>query len=610
MRAALGLRQRKSALGARKLTLVGGRKGLVKKILNPLHMEWFETLFTNTDSAAHIVLLFSIVISVGIALGRIKFGSISLGVTFVLFVGILVGHLYQAAGVGSQYGGYACPAKVLDFIQDFGLILFVYCIGLQVGPGFFQSFKTDGLKMNMLTMGIVLLNVIVLLGLYFLAFDTTDPTSFPMAVGVLSGAVTNTPGLGAAQEALSTVGIDMGEQNIANGYACAYPLGVVGIIGATIAIRYICRVKLEQEEEQIRKQQEENPHAKPYHMSLRVENKALEGRTILQLTNFLGRSFVATHYKNGAEIFTPNKDTILHLGDEMYTTCSEEDADAVTAFVGSRIEVDWQATEAPIVSKRILVTQSSVNGKTFGQMHFSSLYGVNVTRITRTGMDLFAARNLRIQIGDRLMVVGPEDAVNRVERLLGNSVKRLDHPNVGAIFLGILVGVIFGSLPFTCPGMSTPLKLGLAGGPLIIAILAGCYGYKLKLVTYTTTSANLLLREIGLILFLSAVGIKAGKNFWGTVANGDGLTYVWVGFLVTIIPLLVMGIIGRVKMKLNYFTLMGVIAGSTTDPPALGYANQTANNDAASVGYSTVYPLAMFLRIFVAQALILFMCGV
>lgn len=571
-------------------------------------MDWFISLFTNTGSVAHIVLLFALVIAVGVVLGRIKFGTISLGVTFVLFAGIAVGHIYHTLGIGDPESGLACPAAVLTFIQDFGLILFVYCIGLQVGPSFFQSFKKDGIQMNLVAVGVVTLNVVVLLSLYYLVFDTSDKTSLPMAVGVLCGAITNTPGLGAAQEAITTLGIDMGANNIANGYACAYPLGVLGIIGATIAIRYICRVKLEAEEEQIRNAREDNPHAKPQHVSLRVENRALNGKTFGQLSQFLGRTFVCTHYKHGDEIISPTRDTVLQVGDEMNAVCASDDVEAATAFIGKQIEIDWKASDAPVISKRILVTQNEVNGKTFGEMHFSSMYGVNVTRITRQGMNLFADRALRIQIGDRLMVAGPEDNVTRVERLLGNSVKRLDHPNVGMIFLGILLGIIVGSLPIACPGMSTPLKLGLAGGPLVVAILLGAFGYKLRLVTYTTTSANLLLREIGLILFLAAVGIKAGANFWTTVVHGDGITYVWVGFLVTIIPILIMGIVGRLKFKLNYFTLMGVIAGSTTDPPALGYANQTANNDAASVGYSTVYPLSMFLRILTAQAIILFLC--
>ena len=571
-------------------------------------MDWLQSIFTTTDSVAHIVVLYALVISIGVLLGKLKIGSISLGVTFVLFAGIVVGHIYNQLGIADPNGGFACPANVLTFIQDFGLILFVYCIGLQVGPGFFQSFKRGGVQMNMITVGIVLLNVLTMLGLYYLVFDTSDKTSLPMAVGVLYGAVTNTPGLGAAQEAISTMGIDMGGSNIASGYACAYPLGVVGIIGATIAIRYILRIKLEEEEEQIRHNQEDDPHAKPHHLQLLVENPAIEGKTFAQLTQFLGRTFVCTHFKHGDEITSPTKDTVISVGDELIAVCAEDDADAITAFLGKSIVIEWEAEKSPIISKRILVTQSGVNGKTFGQIQFRAMYGVNVTRVTRSGMDLFADSTLRIQIGDRLMVVGREDNVTRVERLLGNSIKRLDHPNIGAIFLGILVGIIFGSIPFQFPGMATPLKLGLAGGPLVIAILAGCYGYKFHIVTYTTTSANLLLREIGLVLFLASVGIKAGSNFWTTVVDGDGLTYVWVGFLITVIPLLIMGTIARLKFKFNYFTLMGVIAGSTTDPPALGYANQTANNDAPAVGYSTVYPLAMFLRILVAQAIILFLC--
>ena len=571
-------------------------------------MDWLQSIFTTTESVAHIVVLYALVISIGVLLGKLKIGSISLGVTFVLFAGIVVGHIYNQLGIADPNGGFACPANVLTFIQDFGLILFVYCIGLQVGPGFFQSFKRGGVQMNMITVGIVLLNVLTMLGLYYLVFDTSDKTSLPMAVGVLYGAVTNTPGLGAAQEAISTMGIDMGGSNIASGYACAYPLGVVGIIGATIAIRYILRIKLEEEEEQIRHNQEDDPHAKPHHLQLLVENPAIEGKTFGQLTQFLGRTFVCTHFKHGDEITSPTKDTVISVGDELIAVCAEDDADAITAFLGKSIVIEWEAEKSPIISKRILVTQSGVNGKTFGQIQFRAMYGVNVTRVTRSGMDLFADSTLRIQIGDRLMVVGREDNVTRVERLLGNSIKRLDHPNIGAIFLGILVGIIFGSIPFQFPGMATPLKLGLAGGPLVIAILAGCYGYKFHIVTYTTTSANLLLREIGLVLFLASVGIKAGSNFWTTVVDGDGLTYVWVGFLITVIPLLIMGTIARLKFKFNYFTLMGVIAGSTTDPPALGYANQTANNDAPAVGYSTVYPLAMFLRILVAQAIILFLC--
>ena len=344
-------------------------------------------------------------------------------------------------------------------------------------------------------------------------------------------------------------------------------------------------------------------------MSLVVQNAALVGKSLRKVREFLGREFVCTHIRRNGEVLNTRVDMTLEVGDELNITCAKDDADAITAFIGTTIDVDWQAVNTPSISRRIVVTQSDVNGKTFGEMHFNSVYGVNVTRITRSGMELFANRNLRLQIGDRLMVVGPEDAVNRVTRLLGNSVKRLDHPNIASIFIGILVGIVFGSIPFAFPGIPNPVKLGLAGGPLIIAILAGRYGYKFHLVTYTTTSANLLLREVGLVLFLASVGIKAGAGFWHTVVEGDGLWYVFCGFLITIIPILIMGVIARVKYKMNYFTLMGLIAGTNTDPPALAFANASSNTDAPAVGYSTVYPLAMFLRILTAQIIILFLCA-
>ncbi len=575
-------------------------------------MDWLINLVTDTSSLAHIILLFALVISCGMALGKVKFGGIALGATFVLFVGILIGHIYTHTGLANEEN-LAAPAQVLNFVQDFGLILFVYCIGLQVGPGFFHSFKTGGgLQMNYIAIGIVVLNVATMLCLYYIIFAPRgEAKDLPMMVGVLYGAVTNTPGLGAAQEALKSFpNLDMGGLNIASGYACAYPLGVIGIIGATIALRFICRITLSEEEEAIRKQQEENPHAKPHRMTLKVTNHSINGKKLSQIREFLGRTFVCTRLQKDNEFITPSHNTIVGYGDYLNLVCAEDDAEAVQALIGEVIpNFDWKEEKTPIVSRRILVTQANVQGKTFGQMHFSSMYGVNVTRITRQGMELFADRSLRIQIGDRLLVAGSADDVDRVEHVLGNSVKRLDHPNIGAVFLGIVIGIIFGMLPFAIPGMSVPLKLGLAGGPLIVAILIGAYSYKFHLNTYMTSGANLFIRELGLSLFLAAVGIKAGSTFWQTVTQGDGLTYVWTGFIITVVPILIMGFVARKIYKFNYFTLMGLIAGSTTDPPALGYANQVANNDAPSVGYSTVYPLSMFLRILCAQAIILFLCS-
>ena len=559
-------------------------------------MNWLQDLLTNPNSIAHIVALYAFVIAAGVLLGKIKFFGISLGVTFVLFVGILAGHF-----------GFTGNPAILSFVQDFGLILFVFCIGLQVGPSFFSSFKRGGITLNLLAVGIVFLNIAVALILYFALQGRVD---IPMMVGILCGAVTNTPGLGAANEALQQLHYQGPE--IAMGYACAYPLGVMGIILSMIIIRYICRVDVKQDSDEIQKEEEANPHMKPYTISLKVQNEALSGKTLSQVQNFLARDFVSTRIIQDGHMITPNANTVLRLGDRMFLVCAEDDSEAIMAFIGPKIEQDWDATnqqDKPMVSRRILVTQPNINGKTLGELHFSSMYGVNVTRVNRSGMDLFAARQLRLQVGDRVMVVGPQDAIERVANLLGNQLRRLDHPNIVTIFVGILCGILFGSLPIAIPGMPTPVKLGLAGGPLIISILIGRFGHKVKLVTYTTMSANLMLREVGLVLFLASVGIKAGENFVQMVVEGDGVLYVGLGFLITFIPLIITGIIARWHHRVNYFTLMGLIAGSNTDPPALAYANQIAGNDAPAVGYSTVYPLTMFLRILTAQLLILLMAG-
>lgn len=562
-------------------------------------MNWFIDLFTTTDSVAHITLLYALVIAVGVLLGKIKFGGISLGVTFVLFAGIVAGHV-----------GFTAPTNILNFIQDFGLILFVFCIGLQVGPGFFESFKKGGITLNMMSVTIVMLNVLVMFACYFIFFDTSNVNNLPMMVGTLYGAVTNTPGLGAANEALVSV-FKGSVPQIASGYACAYPLGVLGIIGATIAIRYLTRTKLADEEKMLEEEEAENPHAKPHQMHLKVNNSYLAGRTLREISEFLNRDLVCSRLQHNGNIFIPNSKTVFELGDEVLIVCAEADAEAIKAFIGPEIDTPWSEEDQnqPLVSRRIIITRPSMNGKTLGKMHFSSVYGVTVTRVSRQGMDVFASRNYHFQVGDKILVVGPMDNVNRVADMMGNSVKRLDSPNIATIFIGILVGILFGSIPLAIPGMPVPLKLGLAGGPLIIAILIGRFGYKFKLVTYTTTSANMMLREICLVLFLASVGIKAGAGFWETVIQGDGLKYVYTGFLITIIPILLVGVIARVYFKLNYFTIMGMIAGTYTDPPALAYANSSCSREAPAVGYSTVYPLAMFLRIFTAQLIVLFCCG-
>ena len=561
---------------------------------------WLKELFTATNSVAHITLLYAFVIACGVYLGKIKVFGISLGVTFVLFAGILAGHF-----------GFTAPTPILTFVQDFGLILFVFMIGMQVGPGFFESFGTAGIKLNGLAASAILLNILVMFACYYIFFDSSVVSNLPMMVGTLYGAVTNTPGLGAANEALNTV-FPNGAPQIASAYACAYPLGVLGIIGATILIRYACKVKLEEEEKQLLDMEGTKTNKKPYKMHLEVTNQYLEGKSILQVHDFLNRDFVCSRIEHNGDITIANRNTLLHIGDKMLIVCAEADHEAIIAFIGPVIDIDLeqqQQEEMPMISKGVLITNPKINGKTLASMHFSSVHGVNVTRVTRNGIDIFASASLPLQVGDKIRVVGPEDAVNRVAVRMGNSSNKLNAPNIATIFVGIFLGLIFGSLPIAIPGMPVPVKLGLAGGPLIIAILIGRYGYKIHLVTYTTTSANMMLREIGLVLFLASVGIKAGASFFSTVVEGDGLLYVLTGFLITIIPILIIGPIARMRYKFNYFTIAGMIAGTYTDPPALAYANSICSKEAPAIGYSTVYPLSMFLRIFTAQIIVLFFCG-
>ncbi len=553
-------------------------------------MEWLIDLLWKPDSVAHIVFLYAFVIAAGVFLGKIKIFGVSLGVTFVLFVGIMMGHF-----------GFTGDHQILHFIRDFGLILFVFCIGLQVGPSFFSSFKKGGMTLNLLAVGIVLLNIVVALSLFFILNGRIE---LPMMVGILYGAVTNTPGLGAAQEALNQLHYD-GPQ-IALGYACAYPLGVVGIIGSIILIRYIFRINFTKEENEWNRNSEDM-HKKPKLMHLEVHNEALYGKNLSTVRKFLGRDFVCSRIRKRGHVSIPHTDTLLEQDDQLFVVCSEDDAAAITAFIGREIFVDWEKQDTPMVSRRILVTKPEINGKRLGTLNFRSMYNVNITRVNRSGVDLFANPNLTLQVGDRVMVVGSIDAVERVANVLGNSLKRLNEPNIITLFVGIFLGILVGSLPIAFPGMPTPVKLGLAGGPLVVAILIGRFGYKFHLVTYTTQSANLMLREIGIVLFLASVGIDAGANFVQTVVDGDGLLYVGCGFLITVIPLLIIGAIGRWYYKINYFILMGLIAGSNTDPPALAYSNQVTGSDAPAVGYSTVYPLCMFLRILAGQLILLTM---
>ncbi len=558
-------------------------------------MEWLSNLIF-TPSLANTVILYSFIIAAGVWLGKRKIFGISLGVTFVLFVGILVGHFTDYFSINKQ---------VLDFAKELGLILFVYSIGLQVGPGFFSSFKKGGMTLNLLALGIIFLNIATVITIYY----TTDARMEDL-VGVLSGAVTNTPGLGAAQQALDQLGKAADIPSASAGYAAAYPLGVVGIILAMIIIKKIFKISATAESKLI---EEENEAAvlKPIIMSLQVENKMLDGKTLRQIIDFLGRDFVISRIKKGedGEVIIPRSTTVINKGDYMILVLSPTDEAAVEAFIGQKVEMDWDAIDAPVVSRRILVTKPEYNGRTISSLKLHAGFQLNATRVNRAGMDLVAAPNLKLQMGDRMTVVGKLEDIKRLADRMGNSMKRLNEPNMITIFVGILLGIILGSIPFQFPGMSTAMKLGLAGGPLIAAILIGRFGYKLKLITYTSTSSSLMLREIGICLFLASVGFSAGGSFVDTIVSGDGLWWVLWGFIITTFPLLIIGTIARAKFKINYCSLMGLMSGSMTDPPALAYANKTANNDAPAVAYSTVYPLTMFMRVLTAQLLILIFCA-
>lgn len=551
-------------------------------------MEFIADFFGD-GSIAYTLVLYSFIIALGVLLGKIKVAGISLGVTLVLFVGIAVGH----------FGGNVNPL-VLNFLKEFGLILFIYSIGLQVGPSFFSSFKKGGMWLNFLALCLVMLGVGTTIAIYYIWNGRIE---MPMLVGIMSGAVTNTPGLGAAQEALRMS--DYTGTNIGLGYAVAYPMGVLGVLLALLLLRWIMRVKLDDE----RKQYEERSvdHSEePHKLTLKVTNRALEGRTIVECKHLVGRNFVISRMSRENEYIVPRANTLLHSGDMILVVCSDNDVEAIKIFIGETVDdFQWQDDESKMVSRRIVITQNNINGRTLGSLHLGSAYGVNVTRINRSSIDILATADLVLQVGDRLTVIGPKHAIKSVEAKLGNTLKRLNEPHMASIFFGILAGIVVGSIPIYFPGMPMPAKLGLAGGPLIVAILIGRFGYKIKLITYTTQSANLMLREMGICLFLASVGLSAGSEFVDTVVSPDGLLWVLVGCLITMIPTLVIAFVARIGFKLNYFTIMGLIAGSCTNPPILAYASNISDNNAPAVAYSTVYPLSMFLRIIVAQILVL-----
>ena len=559
-----------------------------------LFMELLKDLFEGSPNlwgggVAHSVLILSLVIAFGIMLGKVKIAGISLGVTWILFVGIVFGHF-----------NLSLNEHLLHFLKEFGLILFVYSIGLQVGPGFFSAFKKGGFTLNILAVTSVSLSVAVAIVLY-LVTDTPITT----IVGILSGAVTNTPGLGAAQQANSDLnGIDAPE--IAMGYAVAYPLGVIGAILALQSLKYILKINTTTEEAEAEKGMGHLQELTVRPVSLEIINKAIDNKTIKDIHPLVNRKFVISRIRDqhGKQELV-NSDTELHLGDQILVISNPKDIEAITVFFGKQIDVKWEDEDSNLVSRRILITKPELNGKTLSQLRIRRNFGASITRVNRSGVDLVAAPNLQLQMGDRVTVVGSELAVSHAEKILGNSLKRLNHPNLIPIFIGIALGCILGSIPFMLPGIPQPLKLGLAGGPLIISILISRFGPHYKLITYATMSANLMDREIGISLFLACVGLGAGKGFIETIVNEGG--YVWIGYgaIISIFPLLLTGLIGRYGCKLNYYTLIGILSGANTNPPALAYSNEQTSCDAPAVGYATVYPLAMFLRVLSAQLLIL-----
>ena len=550
-------------------------------------MSWLDSLFFGTG-VPHSIFILTIAIAGGISLShRLKFKGITLGITWILFCAIAMSH----------FGMHLDPV-VETFAKDFGLILFVYSIGLQVGPSFFSSFGKGGIKLNILAVSIVFLSCAIAYIIHLLSGE-----DIATMTGVLFGAVTNTPGLGAAQQAFTDITGNV-NPNIASGYAMAYPLGVVGIITVLLAMRWFFHIKVEKEEALVAA--ESSAQKEVEYIDILLANPQVEGAHIRELSQLCHMNLIVSRLvRPNGEDELPDVDTVLHVGDRIRVVVDKENEKSVLLLgMETSLPTDHKA-QAHLVSRHVVVTKPELNGKRIGDLNVRATYHVSITRIRRAGIELLATRDLYLQLGDRITVVGEERAVDKVELLFGNSTKRLDIPNLASIFLGLALGVAAGLLPIALPGLAQPFKLGIAGGSLIVAILMSCFGPKMHIVTYTTSSANLMIREIGIAMFLAAVGFGAGKTFIPTLLDGG---YVWIGYgvIITLLPLVVVGLIARWWLKLDYFSLMGLLAGSTTNPPALAYATTVSStNDRAAVVYSTVYPLTMFLRVLTGQLMIL-----
>lgn len=553
-------------------------------------MEWISDLLFK-ETVAHTLFIYCVVIAAGVSLGKLKISGVSLGITFVLFTGLAMGHF-----------GYSANHAVLDFVKDFGLILFVFSIGLQVGPGFFASFRKGGISLNLMAMIIVFLGGLTTLIIHFIT-----GMSLPMLVGVMSGAVTNTPGLGAAQQALNQVSGSLPVTDIPEiglGYAVAYPFGVLGIILTMFLIRKALHINVQQELNLFNQDQHPD-ETLPERISIRVSNPQIFNKTIHDISKQIKHEIVISRILRNGELLLASSEIVINKNDIILVVTQKGFIPEVIRQTGTLSEMDLTAKSGKLISRRVMVTNRDVFGKDLGSMKLRTRYNINITRVYRAGLELVASPQLRLQMGDKLTVVGDEKSMEKVIEQLGNSIKRLNEPNIIPIFIGILLGVVLGSIPVHIPGIVNPIKLGLAGGPLIVAILLSKYGYKFSLVSYTTLSANLMLREIGIVLFLASVGIVSGEKFIPTLLSGDGFEWMAYGALITLLPLLIVGFFSRYILKRNYLEICGLLSGSMTDPPALAYANSIAQSEAPAVTYATVYPLVMFLRIFIAQLLIL-----
>lgn len=551
------------------------------------NMEWLYDLFFE-QTALQAVIILSLIISTGLGLGKLHICGISLGVTFVFFMGILAGHL-----------GFAIDPQMLTYAESFGLVLFVYALGLQVGPGFFSSLQQGGYKLNMLGLGVILLGTIMAV-----ALTAITPISMPDMVGILCGATTNTPALGAAQQTLK----QLGESTSGAALSCAvtYPLGVVGVILAIIVVKklFVRPADMEQHEH-------EDPNH-TYIATFQVHNPAIYNKSIQDLVHISTIKFVISRLWRNGQVSIPTSEKILKEHDRLLVITTEKDVQALTILFGeqekkdwNKEDIDWNAIDSELISKHIVISRPEINGKKLGSLRLRNTYGINISRVLRSGVQLLATPELVLQLGDRLTVVGEAAAIKNVEKVLGNTVKTLKDPNLASIFIGIVLGLIVGSIPIAIPGISSPVKLGLAGGPIIAGIVIGSYGPRLHLVTYTTRSASLMLRGIGLSLYLACLGLDSGAHFFDTVMRSEGALWIGIGFLITFIPVVIMALVALRLCKMDFGNTCGMLCGSMANPMALNYANDIIPNDNPAISYATVYPLGMFIRVIIAQLILM-----